>query len=134
MHLEIIMEIEDKNVSGVLINYKQWLAVEVVSSAALSEDKAIKAAMRAPDWFLVKYECDGMEEWLRLKEFNCNSKGSWRLDLDYLDSGAASSSSSSSSSSGPSGAQEESESLEFSSSEPGSESEFEEDDEEDMDE
>ena len=42
--------------------------------------------MRAPDWFLVKYECDGMEEWLRLKEFNCNSKGSWRLDLDYLDS------------------------------------------------
>jgi hypothetical protein len=69
-----------------------------------------------------------MEEWIRLKDFNCNSKGSWRLDLDYLDSGGASSStSSSSSSSGPSGTQEESESSECSSSEPGSESEFEED-------
>ena len=124
MHLEINTEIEDENESGELIHYKQWLAVEVVSSAALSEDKAIRAAMRAPDWFLVKYECDGIEEWLRLKEFNCNSKGSWRLDLDYLDSGGASSSSSSSSSRGPSGAQEESESLDFSSSEPGSESEF----------
>ena len=133
MHLEINTEIEDVNESGTLFYYKQWLAVEVVSSAALSEDKAIRAAMRAPDWFLVKYECDGMEEWLRLKEFNCNSKGSWRLDLDYLDSGGASSSSSSSSR-GPSGAQEESESLDFSSSEPGSESEFEEDEEEDLDE
>ena len=133
MHLEINTEIEDENDSGELIHYKQWLAVEVVSSAALSEDKAIKAAMRAPDWFLVKYECDGMEEWLRLKKFKCDSKGSWRLDLDYLDSGGASSSSSSSSSSGPSGTQEESESLEFSSSEQGSESEFEED-EEDLDE
>ena len=92
MHLEINTEIEDENESGELIHYKQWLAVEVVSSAALSEDKAIRAAMRAPDWFLVKYECDGMEEWLRLKDFNCNSKGSWRLDLDYLDSGGASSS------------------------------------------
>jgi len=38
---------------------------------------------RAPDWYLVKYECDGEEEWLRLKEFNCNSRGSWRIDLDY---------------------------------------------------
>jgi hypothetical protein len=54
MHLEINTEIEDENESGELIHYKQWLAVEVVSSAALSEDKAIRAAMRAPDWFLVK--------------------------------------------------------------------------------
>jgi hypothetical protein len=137
MHLEINTEIEDVNESGALFYYKQWLAVEVVSSAALSEEKAIRAAMRAPDWFLVKYECDGMEEWLRLKDFNCNSKGSWRLDLDYLDSGGASSyssSSSSSSSSGPSGTQEESESSERSSSEQGSESEFEEDEGEDLDE
>ena len=52
MHLEINTEIEDENESGELIHYKQWLAVEVVSSAALSEDKAIRAAMRAPDWFL----------------------------------------------------------------------------------
>jgi len=121
MHLEINTEIEDEDESGKLINYKQWLAVEVVSSAALSEDKAIKAAMRASDWFLVKYECDGMEEWLRLKEFNCNSKGSWRLDLDYLGAGGASSSSG-----GPSGAQEESESSKSSCSEPSSESEYEE--------
>jgi hypothetical protein len=121
MHLEINTEIEDEDESGKLINYKQWLAVEVVSSAALSEDKAIKAAMRASDWFLVKYECDGMEEWLRLKEFNCNSKGSWRLDLDYLGAGDASSSSG-----GPSGAQEESESSKSSCSEPSSESEYEE--------
>ena len=76
MHLEIYTEIEDEDVDGKPCEYKQWLAVEVVSSAALSEDKAIKAAMRAPDWFLVKYECDGMEEWLRLKKFNCESKGS----------------------------------------------------------
>ena len=125
MHLEINTEIEDEDESGKLINYKQWLAVEVVSSAALSEDKAIKAAMRAPDWFLVKYECDGMEEWLRLKEFNCNSKGSWRLDLDYLGAGGASSSSG-----GPSGAQEESESSKSSCSERSSESEYEEEEEE----
>ncbi len=125
MHLEINTEIEDEDESGKLINYKQWLAVEVVSSAALSEDKAIKSAMRAPDWFLVKYECDGMEEWLRLKEFNCNSKGSWRLDLDYLGAGGASSSSG-----GPSGAQEESESSKSSCSESSSESEYEEEAEE----
>ena len=99
------------------------MAVEVVSSAALSEDKAIKAAMRAPDWFLVKYECDGMEEWIRLKEFNCKSKGSWRLDLDYLDAGVASSSSGEPS-------QEESESSKSECSESSSESEFEEEEEE----
>jgi hypothetical protein len=120
MHLEIYTEIEDEDVDGKPFEYKQWLAVEVVSSAALSEDKAIKAAMRAPDWFLVKYECDGMEEWLRLKKFNCESKGSWRLDLDYLDAGGASSSSSG----GPS-AQEESESSKSSCSDSDSESEFE---------
>ena len=125
MHLEIYTEIEDEDVDGKPFEYKQWLAVEVVSSAALSEDKAIKAAMRAPDWFLVKYECDGMEEWLRLKRFNCESKGSWRLDLDYLDAGASSSSSSSSSSSGGPSAQEESESSKSSCSDSDSESEFE---------
>jgi hypothetical protein len=133
MHLEINTEIEDEDVDGKPFEYKQWLAVEVVSSAALSEDKAIKAAMRAPDWFLVKYECDGMEEWIRLKEFNCKSKGSWRLDLDYVDAGGASSSSSSSSSSGGPSAQEESESSKSSCSESDSESEFEEGEESDED-
>jgi hypothetical protein len=125
MHFEINTVIEDEDESGKVIHYKQWLAVEVVSSAALSEDKAIKAAMRAPDWFLVKYECDGMEEWLRLKEFNCNSKGSWRLDLDYHGTGGASSSSG-----GPSGAQDESNGSISSCSESGSDSEFEEEEEE----
>ena len=129
MHLEINTEIEDVNESGALFYYKQWLAVEVVSSAALSEEKAIRAAMRAPDWFLVKYECDGMEEWLRLKEFNCKSKGSWRLDLDYLVAGGASSSSGE-----PSAAQEESESSKSECSESSSESEFEEEEDEEEEE
>ena len=65
----------------------------------------------------MKYECDGMEEWLRLKEFNCNSKGSWRLDLDYLGAEGASSSAESS------GAQEEPENSEAESSESDSEAE-----------
>ena len=130
MHLDINTQVRRReNESGKLIHCTQWLAVEVVSSAALSEDKAIKAAMRAPDWFLVKYEFNGMEEWLRLKEFNCNPKGSWHLDLDYVDARGASSSSSG----GPS-AQDESESSKSSCSESGSESEFEGEEEEEFDE
>jgi len=119
MHLEIYTMVEDEDADGNSIEYKQWLAVEVVSSAALSnaKSKGPKGAMRAPDWFLVKYECDGMEEWLRLKEFNCNSKGSWRLDLDYLGAEGASSSAESS------GAQEEPENSEAESSESDSEAE-----------
>ena len=35
MHLDIYMEIEGYNESGELIHYKQWLAVEIVSSSAL---------------------------------------------------------------------------------------------------
>ena len=94
MHLEINTMVEDEDEHGHPVEYKQWLAIEVVSSAALAnaKSKAPKGTRRAPDWFLVKYECDGMEEWLRLKEFNCNSKGSWRLDLDYLGAEGASSS------------------------------------------
>lgn len=85
MRLEVFAVIEDENEAGEPIEYKQWMAVEVISSAVsqTGKGKAAKGARRAPDWYLVKYECDGEEEWLRLKDFNCNSKGSWRLDLDF---------------------------------------------------
>ena len=40
-------------------------------------------------WFLVRYEDDGVEEWLRLPgdAFNNNARGSWRFDLDLEASG-----------------------------------------------
>ena len=40
-------------------------------------------------WFLVRYEDDGVEEWLRLPgdAFNNNARGSWRVDLDFEASG-----------------------------------------------
>ena len=64
MHLEINTMAEDEDEHGHSVEYKQWLAVEVVSSAALTnaKSKAPKCTRRAPDWFLMKYECDGMEE------------------------------------------------------------------------
>ena len=36
-------------------------------------------------WFLVRYEDDGAEEWLRLSEgcFNSKARCSWRVDLDF---------------------------------------------------
>ncbi len=44
--------------------------------------------MRAPDWFLAsKLRVRWQEGWLRLKNFNCDSIGSRRLDLDHLDEG-----------------------------------------------
>jgi len=91
MHLEILTEITEEvadedgaDGKAVIKKYKQWLPVTVISSAATpGRGKAPARGRRAPDWYLVKYECDGEEEWLRLKEFNCNSRGSWRIDLDY---------------------------------------------------
>ena len=40
-------------------------------------------------WFLVRYEDDGLEEWLRLPSdaFNNNARGSWRVVLDFEASG-----------------------------------------------
>ena len=111
MHLEILTEITEEvaedgaDGKAVIKKYKQWLPVTVILSAATpGRGKAptrktviyvrlfdsfflnfsfFLGGRRAPDWYLVKYECDGEEEWLRLKEFNCNSRGSWRIDLDY---------------------------------------------------
>jgi hypothetical protein len=111
MHLEILTEITEEvadedgaDGKAVIKKYKQWLPVTVISSAATpgrgkapARNTSLPRVLiwflmcrvgclggrRAPDWYLVKYECDGEEEWLRLKEFNCNSRGSWRIDLDY---------------------------------------------------
>ena len=54
MHLEINTMVEDEDEHGKPVEYKQWLAVEVVSSAALAnaKSKAPKGTRRAPDWFL----------------------------------------------------------------------------------
>ena len=40
-------------------------------------------------WFLVRYEDDGVEEWLRLPgdAFNNNAHGSWSVVLDFEASG-----------------------------------------------
>jgi len=40
-------------------------------------------------WFLVRYEDDDLEEWLRLPgdAFKNNARGSWRVDLDFEASG-----------------------------------------------
>jgi len=40
-------------------------------------------------WFLVRYEDNGAEEWLRIPgdAFNNNARGSWRVDLDFEASG-----------------------------------------------
>ena len=69
---------------------KHWFACEVVgqSSGDGTHKKAVKGgSLRtvAKGWTLVKYEDDGEEEWLRLKDFNCMNISSWRLDLDYAD-------------------------------------------------
>ena len=98
MHLEILTEITEPgdDEGDAPREYNQWLAADVVSAAADPSSlsgKAKKGARRAADWYLVKYECDGEEEWMRLRaaNFNCRSKGSWRLDLDYAngETGAA---------------------------------------------
>ena len=40
-------------------------------------------------WFLVRYEDDGMGEWLRLpgNAFNINARDFWRVDLNFEASG-----------------------------------------------
>jgi len=74
--------------------YNQWVAVVVVAAAdgiAAHKKPTATGQMRKVNigWFLVRYEDDGVEEWLRLlgDAFNNNACGSWRVDLDFEDSG-----------------------------------------------
>ena len=69
---------------------KHWFACEVIGQSSgdgthKKADKGGSLRTVAKGWTLAKYEDDGEEEWLRLKDFNCMNISSWRLDLDYAD-------------------------------------------------
>jgi hypothetical protein len=91
--IEVFALAEEENDDGTTTDYIQRIAAKIIALAGGSADfKKGKgnAKRKVPvGWHLVKYMEDGAEEWLRLGEsnFNTQSKGAWRLDLDFSEAG-----------------------------------------------
>ena len=68
------------SVASLTAKAKAMFAAEILLT---KPDESLRTVTKG--WTLVKYEDDGEEEWLRLKDFNCMNISSWRLDLDYAD-------------------------------------------------
>ena len=94
-HLEVLVLIEEPEEDGIIPKeHSQWVAVVVVvaadGTAAHKKPTATDQMCKVnTGWFLVRYEDDGVEEWLRLPgdAFNNNARGSWRVDLNFEASG-----------------------------------------------
>ena len=94
-HLEVLVLIEEPEEDGSSSKeYSQWVAVVVVAvvdGTVAHKKPTATGQMRKANtgWFLVRYEDDGVEEWLRLPgdAFNNNARGSWRVDLEFEASG-----------------------------------------------
>jgi len=94
-HLEVLVLIEEPEEDGIIPKeHSQWVAVVVVvaadGTAAHKKPTATDQMCKVnTGWFLVRYEDDGMVEWLRLPgvAFNINARGSWRVNLDFEASG-----------------------------------------------
>jgi len=94
-HLEVLVLIEEPEEDGSISKeYSQWVAVVIVAAAdgtAAHKKPTAAGVMRKLNigWCLVRYEDDGVEEWLRLPSdaFNNNAGGSSRVDLDFEASG-----------------------------------------------
>lgn len=87
-HIEVLTWVEEgEGDDGKVKWYKQWLPAVVMAMSDGTEayktaDKSGRLRQQLKGWFKLEYD-DGYVEWSKLRTFNCNSAGSWRLDLDY---------------------------------------------------
>ena len=86
MKIEVLTQLQQTDEKGELKFYNQWLAATVLQASTGEEKRPAKNGrlIAVPKgYFYLSYD-DGAETWEKLNadDFNCNRKGSWRLDLD----------------------------------------------------
>jgi len=90
-HLVVLVLIEEPEEDGSTSKeYSQWVAAAADGTAAHKKPTATGQVRKVnTGWFLVRYEDDGVKEWLGLPggAFNNNARGSWHIDLDFEASG-----------------------------------------------